>query len=425
MEIADFAVGHRVESKGGSGPARHARAGLPKLIERGEVRQPTARAPRRAPVAPALLALAAAALLLPGCSRTARPVPIPSDLDPWTTTLESPRRDAWLDAEAPEHPVRAWTIELGDGVLGPLAIASDLLFATTVDRRLIVLAASTGSFFWERRLAGAAPAGAVFDRTTVYVASQDRDGEAEAYELARGFLVWRRELHPPIGAPLLHDRVTYWGTETGDLHALAAADGRPLWRADLWGGVVATPVLAGEDLLVVTNADTLYRIESRTGRVTARMGLPATPSATPAFDGRLLHLPMHDTTHVIVDVDAWSIAHVAPLDAPVRATPVLDADGTAWLLSEHATVWRVDANGVATQVVALGGAARASLTLAANGILVGRLDGALFMLRRDGEIVWDEYFDDSIEAPVAVYRGAVYVPMLRGDLVMLIEEGGR
>ena len=107
----------------------------------------------------------------------------------------------------------------------------------------------------------------------------------------------------------------------------------------------------------------------------------------------------------------------------MRATPVLDTDDAAYLLSEHATVWRIEPNGVMTQVAALGGAARASLTLAANGLLVGRLDGALFMLRRDGEIMWDEYFDDSIEAPVAVYRGAVYVPMLRGDLVMLREGG--
>lgn len=363
-------------------------------------------------------------MLLAGCSRTARPVPVPEDLAAWPTVLESARRDAWLDASAPDRPVRDWTITLGRGVVGPIAIRSDLLVATSVDRRLMVLDARSGSFFWERRVRGAAPAGAVFDRASVYIAGQDREGAAEAYELERGFLVWRRDMPPPIGAPLLHAGVTYWGTEDGRVYALGASDGDERWIARLAGGVVATPVADGADVLVATSMDTLYRIETRTGRVTARLPLPATVSATPAFDGRLLHLPMYDTTHVVVDVVDWRVLRVDALDAVVRAAPVLDRDGTAWLLTEHATVWRVPEGLEPERIAGLSGAARASLALAANGLLVGRLDGALFLLRRDGSVVWREDFDDSIEAPVAVYRGAVYVPLLRGGLVKLIQEAG-
>lgn len=363
-------------------------------------------------------------LLLVGCSRSARPVPVPQDLAPWPTVLESARRDAGLDASAPERPVRAWSVGLGRGVMGPLAIRSDLLVATSVDRHLVVLDASSGSYFWERRVRGAAPAGAVFDRASVYIAGQDREGAAEAYELARGFLVWRRDMPPPIGAPLLHEGVTYWGTEDGRVYALAAADGREQWLARLHGGVVATPVADGSHLLVATNADTLYRIDMRNGDISHRLPLPATVSATPAFDGRMLHLPMHDTTHLVVDAADWRVVRVERLDAVVRAAPVLDRDGSALLLTDHATVWRIAEGMALERVVALAGAARGSLALAANGILVGRLDGALFLLRRDGAVVWREDFDDSIEAPVAVYRGAVYVPLLRGGLVKLMQAAG-
>ena len=390
-------------------------SGLPKVIAARTSRQTTRRLSLMA--AAGLLAMTAA------CSRTARPVPVPDALAPWATTLETSRRDAWLRESAPERPEEAWTVELGRGVVSPLAIEADLLFATTVDRRLIVIAASTGSIFWERRLAGAATAGAVFDRNSVFVGGQDRDGAAEAYELARGFLVWRKEIQPPLAAPLLHEGVTYWGTETGHLYALAASDGAQHWRVDLAGGIVGSPIVEGGDLLVVTNADTLYRVEMRTGRTTARLPLPSTPTATPAYDGTRLHLPMHDTTHVVVDVASWRVASVDRLDSPSRAIPVLDADGTAYLLSENASVYRVRVAGGLDRIATLDGAARASLSLAANGLLVGRLDGALFLLRRDGTTVWRQDFDDSIEAPVAVYRGAVYVPMLRGDLTMLREAG--
>ena len=407
-------------------------SGLPKVIAPRTSRQKMrdgSRGAARAPLrgrATRLATLAAAACMLataPACSRTARPVPIPDALEPWSTALATSRRDAWLRESAPERPEAAWTVSLGRGVVSPLAIEADLLFATTVDRRLIVIAASTGSIFWERRLAGAATAGAVFDRNSVFVGAQDRDGAAEAYELARGFLVWRKEIQPPLAAPLLHEGVTYWGTETGHLYALGAQDGAQLWRLNLAGGIIGSPIVDGADLLIVTNADTLYRVEMRTGRTTARLPLPSTPTATPAYDGTRLHLPMHDTTHVVIDVPAWRVASADRLDSPSRAIPVLDADRTAYLLTERASVYRVGAAGGTTRIAALDGAARASLALAANGLLVGRLDGALFLIRRDGTTVWREDFDDSIEAPVAVYRGAVYVPMLRGDLTMLREAG--
>ncbi len=399
-------------------------SGLPKVSAAPASRQAMRRRRRDVMRHAASRAMGLFALLaLTACSRTARPVPVPDTLEPWATTLETPRRDAWLRESAPERPEEAWTMELGRGVVSPLAIEADLLFATTVDRRLIVLAAPSGSIFWERRLAGAATAGAVFDRSSVFVAGQDREGAAEAYELARGFLVWRKEIEPPLAAPLLHAGVTYWGTETGRLYALAAVDGARVWRVELGGGIVASPIVDGTDLLVVTNADTLYRVDMRSGRTTARLPLPATPAATPAYDGTRLHLPMHDTTHVVVDVSRWTVASVDRLDSPARAMPVLDADGTAYLLTESASVYRVGPAGGLQRIAELGGAARASLALAANGLLVGRLDGALFLIRRDGTTVWREDFDDSIEAPVAIYHGAVYVPMLRGDLTMLREAG--
>ena len=368
-------------------------------------------------------ALAAlAALAAAGCSRTSRPVEVPAGLTAWPTVLETSRRDAWLDEQVPLSVRRGWTVDLGRGVLGPLAIHSGLLVATTVDRRLIVLEAGNGDFYWERRTDGAAPAGAVFDRNAVFVAGQDRDGAAEAYELARGFALWSREIPPPVGAPLLHAGVTYWGTETGNVVALNASDGQRLWRTDLAGAITGSPIVDGADLLVITSADTLYRIEQRTGRVSARMPLPSTTTATAAFDGRMLHLPMHDTTHVVVDVRDWRVANAVPVGAPIRATPALDRYGNAWLLAENGVVWRAYPGGAVTEMADLGGAARASIALAANGVLVGRLDGALFFLGYDGAVIWREDFDDSIEAPAAVYEGRVYVPMLRGDLTVLEAE---
>ena len=87
---------------------------------------------------------------------------------------------------------------------------------------------------------------------------------------------------------------------------------------------------------------------------------------------------------------------------------------------QNASVWRItDAGRDVRRIAALGGAATGSLTLARDRLLVGRLDGALFLLDVDGDIIWRMDLDDSIVASVSVHGGAVFVPLMHGDVVKL------
>ena len=65
----------------------------------------------------------------------------------------------------------------------------------------------------------------------------------------------------------------------------------------------------------------------------------------------------------------------------------------------------------------LGGGARASLTLARNGLVVGLLDGTLARVNFDGAVAWSIKLDGSIFAPAAIADGALYVPLQRGRIV--------
>lgn len=370
----------------------------------------------------ALSALVVAPLLAAaaGCTRTASPAPVPAALEPWPTTLESVRRDAGATHSAPLRPTEDWRIDFGRGLRTPLAIRSGLLLATSVDRRVAVIRASDGDFFWERRLRGVAAGGAVFDRTRVLVGSVEDDSYAQAFELERGFNSWSAETPPPVGAALLEQGRSYWSTESGVL-ALEHGDGTLLWHARLPGAAVHTPIPHRVGLLVSTTADTLYRLEPSTGRVLDRLLLPATVSATPArVDDRLI-LPLHDTTVVTVDLDKWRVGTPLRTGGVVRAAPVVDRDGIAYLLTDQSTVWRLAPDGAAV-LADPGGAARASLALAANGLLVGRLDGMLLLIDFEGNELWRHDMDDSIEAPALAHEGAVYVPLLRGEIVRLVQD---
>lgn len=366
---------------------------------------------------PALLTAGAAA-----CTRTASPAPVPSALEPWTTPMESVRRDAGAEYAAPTQPVEEWREDAGDGIKAPLALRSNLLIATTTDRRVVVFSAEDGEFLWERRLRGVPSGSAVFDRDAVYVGSQEDDSYAQAFELERGFELWDRAMSPPSAAPLLDGGRTYWPTLSGQVLAIEGG-GEVIWRARLPGSAVTTPVPHPSGLLVATSADTLYRLETGTGIIDARLPLPATPTAMPAMSGNRMLLPLHDTTIVAVDVQDWAVSDTVRLGGLVRAAPVVDGDGTVYLLTEETRVWSWRPGSDPLRLADLGGAARASLALARNGLLVGRLDGELFLIDFDGSVIWSKDMEDSLEAPALAHEGSVYVPLLRGQIVRLRQAG--
>ena len=362
-----------------------------------------------------LLVIAASA-----CTRTTRPAPVDQGVQPWTTTMADARRDGGADQAAPRDPAEAWRVDIGRGLTAPLALRSDLLAVTSVDRRVIVMSAASGEIYWEKRLSGVASGSAVFDGAIVYVGAQADDGAAHAFEMARGFELWKRDMPMPVGAALLEGGDNVWSTDNGTLVALDA-EGAVRWRGRLAGALVHTPVPSPRGLLVSTSADTLYRIDRASGAVLDRLPLPASVSATPALAGQRLILPLFDTTVVTVDVADWRLAASTRPGAQVRAAPVIDADDAAWLLTETAELWHWPAEGAPRRVAQAGGSARRSLALSRDGVLVGRLDGRLSLYDFAGGERWTRDLEDSIEAPALVHAGAVYVPLLRGDLVKLTD----
>ena len=86
------------------------------------------------------------------------------------------------------------------------------------------------------------------------------------------------------------------------------------------------------------------------------------------------------------------------------------------MLNRNAELWRVRVGARAGEKLAsLDGAARASLAVTRDRLLVGRLDGKLFLLDMDGRVLWERDFEDSIVAPVTVANGALYVPLAARD----------
>lgn len=373
---------------------------------------------RRPPALPALAAVAALAAQLGACTSAHRLVEtVPPASFGWPTVQGNPQRAGHALESAPERPEVEWKVDVGRGLRSEPLVYGNVVVVTGSNRLVTAIGTDAGDLYWEKRLDGSVASAPVWRRDTLWIGEEIEDGKLYALRLRDGDDRWDRGLGRLAYTPLLDGNRLYVATEEGMAAAVYADEGDVLWRTRIPRGAASTPVVAEGQVLVPSRADTLYALEPASGTIVRRLGLPGGVSAPPALADGMLLLPTHQGDLVAVDAASFEVAWTTSLGAPILAAPVVAPEGTVWLLNTSGELWRVPpGRREAERVVALGGAARSSLTLARERIIVGLLDGSLFLLRPDGSRVWELDLEDSIAAPVALSGGAIYVSLLRGSV---------
>ncbi len=117
--------------------------------------------------------------------------------------------------------------------------------------------AARGALLWSRAAAG----GAGLHGDAALVLGVEFDGTLQAWRRSDGEPAWRMEQlrYRRLTAPLVMGPSVVLGDEEGWLHFHAAADGALQTRVETDGSpIAATPVLAGNTLVVVTRRGTVY-----------------------------------------------------------------------------------------------------------------------------------------------------------------------
>ena len=313
---------------------------------------------------------------------------------------------------APADPRIVWQTDLGRGFTAAPIVRTPAVIATLTGRYLSIHGAESGARYWERRFS-APLTPPVLLGSRIYFATQDAGGHVHAAELQGGSVEWRTRVRDVLFAPLVDQARTVVATAAGLIIGLDTRDGRERWRSTLNGGPAVTPPVATADgFLVATQHDTLVHLGSD-GRVRSALPLPATPTSAPLVTGDTAVVSLHSGAIIALRLDGtplWS----ARLPHPALAAPIrIGAD--VFALTRNGELWRVRA-GQASRVASLGSAATRSLAVVREGFLIGLLDGSLHLIAPDGRTLWKLQFDDSIDAPVAVEAGALFVPLLNGGL---------
>ncbi len=165
----------------------------------------------------------------------------------------------------PESGEANWERRVGEGrypdIIGEPAFLDGIVFVGGFSKPFVALDTMDNSIVWSLDFGTAVPP--ALNDDAIYVAGTD--GILRAADAKTGDLLWEWDSHHSgaLTMPVLSPLGLFVGASDGGLWLLDPEDGQPAWELDpgmLISGISAAPVIAGRQLLVLTNAGQLLSL---------------------------------------------------------------------------------------------------------------------------------------------------------------------
>jgi len=145
---------------------------------------------------------------------------------------------------------KEWEFSTGDKIWSTPAVEGDTLYIGSFDNKLYAIDINNGSKKWEFETEGAIASTPVVSGNTVYIGSFDRN--FYALNTADGSLKWTFLAENWFWAkPVIHNGYIYAANLDGKVYVLDAGSGNKQLEFDLGKPIASSPVLVGDNLLVV------------------------------------------------------------------------------------------------------------------------------------------------------------------------------
>lgn len=244
---------------------------------------------------------------------------------------------------------RLWEKSLGSPFRSSPTAAAARVFAVTKKGQVFCLSGSDGTELWnftgvpERAsiLVNTSPA---VDGDTVVVPFPS--GDVVALDASSGQPIWQESLArsgaaSPLGAlsdaarPVLYKGVVYAVGHGGRMVATAQKNGERIWSISV--ASIQQPWVAGDSVFVVDTGGQLIAITRRDGKVRWTTKLPGGTWSGPVLAGNRLWLASSKGEMVGVDPRNGRVATTLKLGTPVLIAPVV-AGGRMFVLTDEATL---------------------------------------------------------------------------------------
>jgi outer membrane protein assembly factor BamB len=164
----------------------------------------------------------------------------------------------------------AWTARTGYGFVAPPVIGQDVVVAGNRGGTIHAYDLATGKSLWSASTNGAIDHAAVIDGRTAYIVSDDRT--VDAFDLKTGHPLWQHTMAdyatatPLIDASLIKAGAVIVANRAGDLLALNAATGKPIWQTTLGGTPFSAPMPWHGDIVLKIGDHAVAAYAVSTGR---------------------------------------------------------------------------------------------------------------------------------------------------------------
>ena len=263
-------------------------------------------------------------------------------------------------------------------------------------------------------VAGAADAQSTFRGDAAHAGAYGDEGPRQFHRVKWTFPTGDRIVSSPVHA----DGAIYFGGDDGNVYAVAAADGRQLWKRRTGGPVAATPAIAGGVLYVGSYDGRFYALDARTGALRWKF----TTGGERRFEARGLH-GMQPKNQTIAD----------PFDV-FLSSPVL-GDGAVFFGSGDGNVYALDAgSGELKWKFATGDVVHASPAYADGSVFFGSWDSYFYAVdARTGKEKWrfhggeDPVIHNQVgfQSSPAVVNGVVYTGCRDSNLYAIDAATGK
>ncbi len=350
----------------------------------------------------------------------------------------------------PTAPAPLWTHPLGEGTWAPPVVDGGMIYVGTRDGKFHAVRTADGSEAWtwsgQNRIDGRA----ITTADSIYFV----DGKADLVALNRtgGTLRWRYPLHDEqfagkpapdnptfnrrTASPLILADTVYCGSSDGGLYALNAATGAKLWRHDARAPVFSGIALHGADTLMFGTMDgSVVLLDRRTRQETLRVKTGGGVVTTPLVVGDKLIVGSRDYLLYGFNLADGSLAwRFSYWFSWVESTPVL-CDGLIYVgASDYRRVTVLDpATGRAIWGTDVRGADWGSPLVTANTVFIGTIaqnipgtviqhtGGIMALDRATGDVKWQYRSPPPGENSFGGYAGSL---ALAGDKLIAIGFDG-
>jgi outer membrane protein assembly factor BamB len=201
-----------------------------------------------------------------------------------------------------------WNFTADQSIWGTPVTDGQRIYFGDLGRHVYAVDAKSGQKAWEKTLDGAVLGSpAIAAGGLLYVSTYN--GTVFALDPATGQTRWHFAVAQSQwmwNGPTLDAKNVYVGDSSGMVYALDLAGGKPAWQQKMSGSVLGSPVLAGGNLVVGTEAENVAFLDG-SGAIVHTATVTGKVYATPAVSGSLVLVAMSNTDAtlpILVALDA-------------------------------------------------------------------------------------------------------------------------